>query len=181
MVNLHKYYFEMVQENILVLFKGYVTPDLLSAILEIAEQKLEELGEAKRIQKKVYNVLVEAFQNAYNHVDEIQNQLYKNSVILSVGRDEDFYYVMTGNCMYANRAPKLKSNIEEINGLSKEELKERYMNVMANEGFSDKGGAGLGLMDLIRKSGKPLEYNFTPINQEYTYFSLCIKIPVQES
>lgn len=180
MINLHKYYFEMVQENILVLFKGYVTPDLLTAILEIAEQKLEELGEAKKIQKKVYNVLVEAFQNAYNHVDEIQNQMYKNSVILSVGRDEEYYYVMTGNCMYASRSPKLKSVIEEINGLSKEELKERYMDVMANESFSDKGGAGLGLMDLIRKSGRPLEYNLTQISEEFAYFSLCVKIPVQD-
>ena len=60
--------------------------------------------------------------------------------------------------------------------MNKDELREYYVNTLSNESFSDKGGGGLGMIDIARKSGQKFEYSFTPINNIYSFFSLIIKI-----
>jgi len=42
--------------------------------------------------------------------------------------------------------------------------------------MSEKGTAGLGMIDIARKSGKELEYNFSSLNDNLTFFSLSVKI-----
>ena len=39
-----------------------------------------------------------------------------------------------------------------------------------------KGGGGLGMIDIARKTGKKLNYDFAPLNDEYTFFSLNINV-----
>ena len=51
-----------------------------------------------------------------------------------------------------------------------------YQEILNNEGFSQKGGGGLGMIDIVRKSGQKLEFNFQNINENFSFFSLHIKI-----
>ena len=65
------FYDKMEESNILLSFKGEITSDLLTSILQIMESKLENFAEKSKTKKKVYHVLVECLQNLYHHVDEI--------------------------------------------------------------------------------------------------------------
>ena len=58
----------------------------------------------------------------------------------------------------------------------KEQLKEYYKEVLSEGGFSDKGGGGLGMIDIARKSGQKLNYHFTEIDETFSFFNLNIKI-----
>ena len=69
--------------------------------------------------------------------------------------------------------------LDEINKLSKEELKDYYKAVLNNGQMSAKGGGGLGMIDIARKTGQKLKYNFMPIDDMYSFFSLNIKITPQ--
>jgi len=42
--------------------------------------------------------------------------------------------------------------------------------------MSDKGGGGLGMIDIARKSGQKLDFNFLPVNNNFSFFSLNIKV-----
>src|SRR3954466_3426096 len=64
-------YDKMERNNILLSFKGEITSDLLTSILQIMENKMENMQEEPKMRKKVYNVLVECLQNLYHHLDEI--------------------------------------------------------------------------------------------------------------
>ena len=64
-------YEKMERNNILLSFKGEVTSDLLTSILQIMENKMADLQEEPKMKKKVYNVLVECLQNLYHHMDEV--------------------------------------------------------------------------------------------------------------
>ena len=55
-------------------------------------------------------------------------------------------------------------------------LKQLYKTVLTEGKFSAAGGAGLGLIDIGRKSSEPLEYGFIPFNENYSFFSLNVKI-----
>ena len=42
--------------------------------------------------------------------------------------------------------------------------------------MSMKGGGGLGMVDIARKTGDKLNFNFLPVDDQYSFFSLNIKI-----
>ena len=42
--------------------------------------------------------------------------------------------------------------------------------------MSVKGGGGLGLIDIARKSGEKLQYNIREINESFSFFTLTVKI-----
>ncbi|HSY61943.1 MAG TPA: SiaB family protein kinase, partial [Cytophaga sp.] len=46
-------------------------------------------------------------------------------------------------------------------------------------GLSEKGGAGLGLIEIARRSGGKLSYSFKPLNEELSYFYFKSKIATE--
>ena len=47
--------------------------------------------------------------------------------------------------------------------------------------MSEKGGGGLGMIDIARKSGQKLDYEFLPIDDVFAFFTLTIKISPQKN
>jgi hypothetical protein len=66
--------------------------------------------------------------------------------------------------------------LENINSLGKEELNDLYKKQIKEGRLSDKGGAGLGFIDIVRKTGKKLEYHFLPIDPNTSFFLLTSTI-----
>lgn len=179
MNSIHDFYDMMEKGNIMLSFKGEVTSDLLTSILQIMETKMETLDEPPKIKKKVYNILVECLQNLYHHIDEDDKQTVQNekSALFMIRKNEDGEYsIMTGNYMALENMEIMKSRLDRINSMDKEELKVYYKEVLNNGEMSAKGGGGLGMIDIARKSGKKLEYNFADVDDRFTFFSLNVKI-----
>jgi len=70
--------------------------------------------------------------------------------------------------------------LEKINSLTKEELKDFYKFVLNNQEFSAKGGGGLGLIDIARKTGSKLVYTFEPYDENFHFFDFSVVIPEEE-
>jgi hypothetical protein len=173
-------YKQLEERDVILSFKGMMTSELLTTILQIMESKMERFEERPKIKKKVFNILVECLQNLYHHVDEdiddadtAQNEM--NSLFM-ISKTVSAYTITTGNYMKPKEVPNLKAKLDLINGMSREELKAYYKTVLNEGTMSEKGTAGLGMIDIARKSGKQLEYHFSPINDNLTFFSLSVKI-----
>lgn len=171
-------YRSMEELGIILSFKGDITSDLLTSVLQIMEQRLDSFQEEPKIKKKVYHVLVECLQNLYHHMDEIPSHINgkDRSAIFMIGKTDEGYSIITGNYILNENVSGLKQRIDEINNLTKEELKEYYKQVLANGEISLKGGGGLGMIDIARKSGEKLAYEFLPITDNISFFILKIKI-----
>lgn len=180
MLDIFDFYDKMEKHNIMLSFKGDITSELLTSILQIMESKMENLDESPKMRKKVYNVLVECLQNLYHHMDEVPNiddpDLPNRSAIFMIGKVEDDYRIITGNYMYSQHVSKLKDRIDTVNGMDKDELKAYYKETLNNGEMSAKGGGGLGMIDIARKSGEKLGYDFQPIDNDCSFFTLNIKI-----
>tara|TARA_R110001592_G_scaffold72804_6_gene222496 strand:+ start:5124 stop:5669 length:546 start_codon:yes stop_codon:yes gene_type:complete len=179
MNSIHDFYDMMEKGNIMLSFKGEVTSDLLTSILQIMETKMETLDEPPKIKKKVYNILVECLQNLYHHIDEDDKETAQNekSALFMIRKNEDGEYsIMTGNYMAVENMDLMKTRLDRINAMDKEELKVYYKEVLNNGEMSAKGGGGLGMIDIARKSGKKLEYDFTDVDDKFSFFSLNVKI-----
>lgn len=179
MISLYEFYEKMESNNIMLSFKGEVTSELLTSILQIMETKMENMDESPKIRKKVYNILVECLQNLYHHIDAddlTTKERHENNALFMIGKKDDQYSIMTGNYMLSANVDALKSKLERINAMTKEELKEYYKEVLNNGEMSAKGGGGLGMIDIARKSGEKLDYQFQKVDDKYSFFSLNVKV-----
>ena len=75
----------------------------------------------------------------------------------------------------------LQAMIEKINDSSIAELKQMYMKQIKEGKLSDKGGAGLGLIDIARKTGEKYQYQFLPIDEKYCFFILKVEVKAGEA
>lgn len=175
-------YSQMERDDVLIAFKGSITSELLTSILQIMETKMEDLHEAPRTKKKVFNVLVECLQNLYHHIDDFEVQgsaeevSEKKSAIFSISRTVESYNIVTGNFVSNENVTNLTNKINKINDLSRDELKAYYKQVLNNGEISEKGGGGLGFIDIAKKSGEKLVYNLREIDESYSFFTLTVKI-----
>tara|TARA_B110000211_G_scaffold230605_1_gene290420 strand:- start:1758 stop:2309 length:552 start_codon:yes stop_codon:yes gene_type:complete len=176
--DIYSFYRKMEHNDIMLSFKGDVTSEMLTSMLQIMETKLDNLGEPSKMKRKVYNVLVECLQNLYHHRDEMKRTGIdeESAAIFMIGRNDNGYNIVTGNYILTERVERLKSRIDHVNSLDRDGLKTLYKEVLNNDERSDKGGGGLGIIDIARKSGQNLVYDFMEVDKKYSFFSLYINI-----
>ncbi len=159
-------------------FKGDMSTDLLTSILQIIEKKLDRFGESGKVKKRMFNILVECLQNLHHHIEQPPEGSHVDtpSIIVMVAKNVTGYSIITGNFVLSNNADMLKDRLEEINGMNTDEVRNLYKSVLANGKMSEKGGGGLGMIDIARKSGEKLEFGFIPFANGSSFFSLNVKV-----
>ncbi len=166
----------MTEKELLLVFRDEMTNDTVHDLLAIAEIKMKGASGEKKLIRRVFNVLVECVQNIVNHADVSPVKKLNQAAILVIGKGIDHYFVITGNLIRNERIETLKEIIDLINGLSPEVIRDYYTEKMKVAEFSAKGGAGLGLLDISRRSGRKLEYDFRPVDDNFSYFSFKVNI-----
>lgn len=180
--SIYDLYKTMEKDNTILSFKGIVTADLLTSVLQIMESKLESIEKSTKTKKKVYNVLVECLQNLYHHNEHLnletedENYFFSKSALLLISKQANSYAVKTGNYIDINKVDNLKNKLDTINQMNRAELREYYKSILKDGERSDKGTAGLGMIDIARKSGNKLEYEFLHVDNEVKFFCLNVRI-----
>ncbi|MCO4805704.1 MAG: SiaB family protein kinase [Flavobacteriales bacterium] len=162
-------------------FEGEITESVLTETLRDIESMLEEQEEDFKKSRKVYNILVEALQNLYHHTDAqaqeiLDNGDQKKTARFILARKNGEYNILASNYLVLDNVPPLKSKLDKVNSLDKEGLRAHYKEVLNNGQYSVHGGGGLGMIDIARKSGNKLDYDFASINEDYGLFILKIKV-----
>ncbi|MBA3663170.1 MAG: hypothetical protein H0W61_03050 [Bacteroidetes bacterium] len=155
-------------------YKGIFNATLTDKILSLAETNMNITEETSKTQKRVYFVMVESLQNITRHQD--LNQSEENHAFFVVQNKSGEYNLTSANIVDDEKIEHLRSSIEKINSLNPDELKEYYKYVLENTGLSDKGGAGLGLIEMARKSGNKLVYSFDKVDKDSSFFYFKTKI-----
>ena len=178
--DVNEYYSKLNGGEVLMAFKGNISSELISNVLETVESKLDDINENSKTRKKLYNVLVESLQNLYHHIEVLPSEMHGEFEarfgMLVVSRSEGRYRISTGNFITQDKVDVLKNKIDKINSMGKEELKDMYKFILNHQRLSDKGGGGLGLVDIARKTGNKLDYTFEKYNDTYYFFNLDVFI-----
>jgi len=170
--DINEYYSRLNGGDVLMAFKGSISSELISNV--------DEFRESSKIRKKVYNVLVESLQNLYHHIEVLPEVMQKEFDdkfgILVVSRQDDRYKISTGNFIGHDKVDVLRNKIDKINSMSRDELKDMYKLILNHQRLSEKGGGGLGLVDIARKTGNQLDYTFEKFDDAYYFFNLDVFI-----
>lgn len=161
------------------IYRGYFSDEVVSHILQIVERQLESSGENFRLRKKAYNVMVEGLQNITRHQVSKEYES-KRDGIFCIRKQFNKYYISTGNQIQNEEVDNLKKMLDQLNKMDKLELKAYYQDLLNNGTFSKKGGAGIGLVDMARKSGQKLAYQFVDIDEESKFFFLKICLNTED-
>jgi len=168
----------MMSQKLILVYQGDFTQETTKSILAMAERNIDSSGEDANIKRKVFNVMVESLQNIVKHSDElIDGATHSHAAIFLIGRESNRYTIMAGNPIRKSNVAKLKEKLERINSLDKDGLKELYKEIIKNTTISEKGGAGLGFVDMARKSGGKLEFEFPEMSADYCFFCLKVNVP----
>ena len=177
-------YKNIYDQNIILLYKGELTFDLVTSIISTLEERLEELEPNRKVKKKFYNVATECIQNLYYHLDEVNgdelriNTYDANSALIMIAARKRFYSIQTGNYLPMAKVKDVKRRLDEINSVAPDELRDLYKKVLNEQEFSDKGTGGLGFIDIARKTGgQKLRYKFQEVTAEVAYFTFQIRLP----
>lgn len=164
----------LVDQQVILTYEGIFEQGIIKSFLGITEQTLLNDGIEENIRKKLFNVLMEALQNIAKHQ---KNEGANNSnAIFVLGYSNARYFVVTGNYIETNKIALVQSKLDLVNSLDKEGLKELYKKVRLNSAISDVGGAGLGFIDMARKSGNILNYQFTQTDDHTSFFVLMATV-----
>lgn len=168
----------VLKEDIEYIFRGDFSPPIVAGILDLAKTTLHESNDTVKIKAKIYYIMGESLQNiARHHSESFYNSPDKYS-LFAIHKRNFKYYITTGNLIEIEDINGLKQKIDTINNMDTQALKEYSRTTRSSNDFSEKGGAGLGLIEMAKRSGNKLEYEFKKIDDKHSYFYLNTEIPM---
>jgi hypothetical protein len=170
--------YQMMRERQLIFgYRGAMSNELITSILQLIETKLKEMHLPFKKKKAIINILIECLQNILYHSDKSAVDLDVSSpCIFLIGKREGEFFIQIGNFIQNGLVKELKAKLEYLNSLDAEALHNLYMEVLDNGQISEKGGAGLGILRVIKDSGNQIAFDFMNIESNKVFFSMEIKI-----
>ncbi|MCB9188533.1 MAG: hypothetical protein H6600_04605 [Flavobacteriales bacterium] len=167
----------MTSQNVLYAFHGEFNYKMVNTLLSDVKKELHKTSNNITAAKKTYKVLVECLENIHKHSARKENEFKDNNEgIFILSKNDDGYKVAIGNSILDEEVSTLQVMLDEINSMDPDALKSRYREQIRNTEVSDKGGAGLGMIDIAIKSGSILDYKFDNYTNTKHFFSLEILI-----
>lgn len=173
---------ELSESGVVISFNGSFTQNIIEdigeAIKKYIEKDMSGQEDNESVSYNVFSIYIEQSQNIKNYIQkkverESDAEFFKAAFesIVVIGKEESGYYICSGNVLSNEDRERLKESIDHINSLDKSELKKFYKERLRS-GSADGFGAGLGLIEMARRSSRKLEYMFIERDERYSFFTL---------
>ena len=169
----------MENVQILIEFRGNVTFNEISKLINELNAKMKELKETVNIYKRLLTIMVESLENIIKYMDRLDKKdetIINNPSIFKLIKGNKTYMIKVSNPVKNYDMELLNNRLETLNKFNYHELKQTYHEIISNGKFSDQGGAGLGFIEMMKAAGKKIGYSFEKINKEFSYFSLELEL-----
>jgi hypothetical protein len=167
------------QKEIFLHYKGAILYDTIGLLISELKEKMFEQHIKQSVYKKVLMVMIEALENVFKyheHFAEEKDLLRKYPPEIYIGKLTNSFSITITNPIRKVDVPTLKSKLQDINALDKLGVKEKYKQIITNGEFSEKGGAGLGIVEMAKITDEKLDFGFSEINDKFDYYRLSLKI-----
>ncbi|WP_409523658.1 SiaB family protein kinase [Nitrincola sp. MINF-07-Sa-05] len=167
---------ELDVQGVVLCYSGYVSEKVLYSLGDILRRKME--SEDTNQAKRLFSVFVEQVQNIIRYSDERLTSSSPgadavSSGLVLVGAEEGGYFVVCANVLDVNKVADLKQRLEQLRAMDKDELKAHYREKLRSPSEEESQGGSIGLIEIARRSSKPIEFDFLELQNRTSFF--CLK------
>jgi hypothetical protein len=159
--------FQFLRDDHLCLYyQGEIQDAITAQLIALNDEAASKQEKGSVLKRKVAFVIAECFQNMIRHqeVPEIWNSTNYKPAMFALRQRMDTYHIASANLVKNEQVETLIWYLKELVRHDEEALRSLYCKLLPKEGLSEKGGAGLGLLELARKSNQQFAYDFRHIN-----------------
>lgn len=173
---LNECYNLMMKHQVIMIYEGKFSQDITKSVLSMTERSFTEENVNDAVKKRVYNIMTELLQNICKHEFKDVNEIDGMESLFMISSTENEYHIITGNSLKENVIEVIVNKIKKVNSLDAEGLKQFYKETRLSTTISEVGGAGLGFIDIARKSTNPISYHFKRVNGDIWSFTQLVTV-----
>jgi hypothetical protein len=178
-VSIFEHYQTMGRQGVVFVFRGSMSQALLVRFGETIRKDLFSAPKKLPEIRKVFSVFVELAQNITRYSAERSTEGGEGETgrgIIVVSETADHYTVASGNRIENARVSLLAGQMEAMQGLTPETLRRQYREQLKQAQPEGSAGAGLGLLDMARRSGGMLRFAVHPVDERTSFIEVFVDI-----
>lgn len=173
--DMYKFRDYLKETGIIFCYSGYMTEDILVGIGNAIKQKLTMDDEDTSTAKSVFSIFVEQVQNVIRYSAEKETGEDMTELrygVLTVGRKDGKVFVTCGNIIKNPDRDRLEGHLLSIQKMDKKELKKLWKDTLRGDTPDGSKGAGVGFIDIARRSRQGFEFDFSDVDDTNSFFTL---------
>lgn len=173
-----RFYRETNPELYPIIYEGEINQAVIKAFVANIERDLIEAEEPQKVIRRVYHAMVESLQNMSRHADSwfTGEKAERSRGLLILKKSENHYTITTGNLIAKEHVADTKARIEQVNALDADGIKALYRERIRDGKISERGGAGLGFIDLVKKTGNRIYIESEHANDKVDFLLLSVRV-----
>jgi hypothetical protein len=178
---------QLQESGIIFAYCGYVTEPVLTGVGDALKQKLAIDDMDTKTARSVFAIFVEQMQNIIRYSAETSGLDTASGAetgtaselrygVMTVSREGDSFIIKAGNLIGKADVEPLRAKLEHLRRANKDALKAMYKETLKGETEEGSKGAGVGFIEIARRSSRPIEFDFTEVNDRFAFFALEAEI-----
>jgi len=148
----------------------------IESTIKLIESTVLESGDKRSTMKRVCGMLIELLQNISIH--GARDRSAHLNAYLVVAKIDQRFVLYSGNLVLTETIFPLRERMDYLLALDQTELRKLYIEILCNEEYSAHGGAGLGLVTIVKRAEHHVKFEVDSIDEHFGYFQLAVEVPV---
>lgn len=183
----HTLYDALAGGGTVFLYSGSFHDEHTVHLISLGEQMVAGTDMERSMRNKLGFIMVESYQNIIRHRAQLGHALETGAgrSVFLVRERNAMFEVVAINAIPDDEAQELRSILARIDGHDQKQLKEMFLRALQSGKTTERGGAGLGLIEMARRSGHALWHRLYSIGHGHGLFSLRVvvgsgEVPMKE-
>jgi len=159
-------------------YSGEFRDEHTARLIALGEASMDGANARSSARGRLAFVMVEAYQNIIRHKAPLPPQLEQAQgrslfILRCSGHGQ---HVVAMNAVVKSEIPALRATLDSLKGLSAEELKGMFLAGLQKPENTARRGAGLGLIEMTRRSGSDLGYMHRGLGADRELLILAVRM-----
>ena len=166
-------------QRIMICFNGPTNQSLIGEIGKALKEHIATTRGEQAIAMDVFSVYIEMSQNIRNYAAaQGYDEESASATVVIAALPSSHYCVSAVNLVEASDGELLLDRVRVLADLGKDELKTLYKQQLRNPGAAPAAfrGAGLGLLEMARRSSLPMQASLEPSDSGRCFFGLKVTV-----
>lgn len=159
-------------------YSGAFHDEHTARLIALGEAALEGHDQGANARGRLAFVMVEAYQNIIRHRADVPTSMAGGDgrSLFLLRCQEAGQQVIAFNAMGKDEVEGLRAALARLNGMDRSQLKQLFLAGLQRTGDGRARGAGLGLIEMARRSGSELGYQLQGLDTDHELFVLLVQL-----